>query len=268
MVNFNLVFLLSLPFALTSAFAPNPAQTRTSVGHTPSFAFVCKAPKKDTALLAGSDLSDDQIKDLSDDQIKDLSDDQIKSIVARTLLKNDVTDVDADAIFKYIEIPVKEYGTGVSASSSVELYSDVEIQGSCELAKFNFAIEAVSLAMQAVGMPSSAGKKVAKILAKRAQKRLLKEMKKIAKDHFGSPNPVNIAAGLFKILQIIIGDIGFSELLSVVQKNVGIFDFIQIAALLAAYFATGGGALALKLALITPQLIDVVEAAIAVSNDC
>jgi hypothetical protein len=266
MVNFNLVSLLSLPFALTSAFAPNPTQTRTLVGHTPSFAFVGKAPKKETALFARPDLSDDQLKD----------------IVAETILDNDVTDVVADDIFNYIEEPVKEREERASASSgaarvsasgrlsisSKSSRSRISTDGSCEWASLEFAIEAVSLGLQASGLPGGTGRRVAKILVGKAKEKLKKEMKNIVKDYFGSPNPVNIAQGLVKIFNIIIGDIGASEFLSIVLNSVSYWDGIQLSILLTAYFISGGGGLAVKLALLTPQIIDVVEAGIEVSEEC
>jgi len=256
MVNFNLVLLLSLPFALTSAFAPTPAQTRTLVGHTPSFGFVCKAPKKDTALFAGDEMVTAG---------EDLNDDQIKSLIADTLLKEEITDVDADVILKSIE------GAEKSALSSIESFSSIETQGllsPCESASIEFAIDAVALGMQAAGMPGGVSKNVGKAIVRRAQKKLVKEMKNIVKDHFGSPNPVNIAIGLIKIFNIIIGDIGFSDILSVVRKSVNFFDYIKIAALLSAYFVTAGGALGVKLALMTPAILDVIQSGIAVGKKC
>ena len=151
----------------------------------------------------------------------------------------------------------------VSAQSSVSIAST-----DCDWAILDFAIEAVSLAMTAAGMPSGAGKKVAKELVKRAQKKLLKEMKGIVKDYFGSPNPVTIAAGLVKIMNIIIGDIGFSELTSIIYDSVSWWDAVQIVALLSLYFVTGGGGLAAKLAFMTPAIIDVVESGYNVNQKC
>lgn len=154
-------------------------------------------------------------------------------------------------------------------SSALSAESVVSIAATdCDLALLDFSIEAVSLAMTAAGMPGGAGKKVAKQLVKRAQKKLLKEMKGIVDDYFSSPNPLNIAAGLVKIMNIIIGDIGFSELTSIIYDSVSWWDAVQIVALLSLYFVTGGGGLAAKLAFMTPAIIDVVESGYNVNQKC
>ena len=93
-------------------------------------------------------------------------------------------------------------------------------------------------------------------------------MKGIVKDYFGSPNPVNIALGLVKIMNIIIGDIGFSEVTDIIWDSVSWWDAAQIVALLSLYFMSGGGGLAAKLGYMTPALIDVVEAGYEVSQKC
>lgn len=138
----------------------------------------------------------------------------------------------------------------------------------CDSAILDFAIEAVSLAMSAAGMPGGTGKKVARILVKRAKKKLLKEMKGIVRDYFSSPNPVNIAAGLIKIMSIIVGDIGFNEVTSIIYDAVSWWDAIQIVALLSLYFLSGGGGLAAKLGLMLPSIIDVVETGYDVIQKC
>jgi hypothetical protein len=255
MVNFNLISLLSLPFALTSAFAPNPTQTRTLVGHTPSFAFDGKAPNKETALFAQLDLTDDQLK----------------FVVADTLSANDVTDTTADEVVKIIKEPLRQYEAPVSSVSAPRVAASrmsIATVGPCEWACFDFAVEAVSLGLQAAGLPGGSGKRIAKALVKRAEKKLKKEMKKIVKENFGSPNPVNIAQGLIKIFGIIIGDVGVGDFISMVTSSLSWWDSIQVAALLTAYFVSGGGGLAVKLALLTPQILDVVEAGIEVGNEC
>lgn len=152
--------------------------------------------------------------------------------------------------------------------SSVQSSSVSVASTACDFAMLDFAIEAVALAMTAAGMPGRAGKKVAQILVKRAQKKLLKEMKGIVKDYFGSTNVYNIAAGLVKIMSIIIGDIGFNELTSIIYDAVSWWDAVQIVALLSLYFLSGGGGLALKLGLMAPAIIDVVESAYDVNQKC
>jgi len=277
MVNFNLVSLLSLPLALTSAFVPS--QTRSLAGPSPSLAL--KSPpafgmgqKQDMALFAAPTT---------------LSDDQLEAIVGDILRENGVTGVTAADVAKTIKEPIaNQSGDGslsrigvasdensldsvfaaVARSSAGISIASVEALDACTYASIEFGIEAVSLGLQAAGLPGGAGKKVAKILVNRVKAKLKKEIKKIVKEYFNSVNPFKNAQGLVAIFNIIIGDLGFSEFSSIVLGAVSWWDAIQVAVLLSAYFLTGGGGLAVKLASLVPQTLDVIEAGIEVSNAC
>ena len=164
-------------------------------------------------------------------------------------------------------VPLEDVSSRAIATPDSSL-GVMSLMSSCDMAMFDFGVEAVALAMSAAGMPSGAGKRVARQLVKRAQKKLMKEMKGIVKDYFSSPNPVNIGTGLFKIMDIIIGDIGFNDLANIVTSNVSWFDGIKIVSLLSLYFLSGGGGLAAKLGFMTPAIIDVVEAGVEVTSLC
>jgi hypothetical protein len=135
---------------------------------------------------------------------------------------------------------------------------------SCEWAILEFSIEAVALGLTAAGMPSGAGKRVAKILVDKAKKALMKEMKGIVKEYFGSPNPVNIAAGLIKIFNII----GKDDIIDAIWASVSYWDAIKIVGLFTLYFFSGGAGLIAKLAIMTPAIIDVVQAGVEVDRAC
>ena len=279
MVNFNLVSLLSLQFALTSAFVPT--QTRSVVvAPTPSFgltsptAFLGMGQKQDMALFAAPTT---------------FADDQLEAIVEDILRENGVTGVTAAEVAKTIKEPIAN-ASGENSLTRIGVASDAnslesvfaaaarspagitaasaDILDDCTFASIEFGVEVVSLGLQAAGLPSGAGKKVAKILVKRVQKKLKKELKKIVKEYFNSVNPIKNAQGLIAVFNIIIGDIGFSEFTSIVLDSVSWWDGIQVAALLTAYFFSGGGGLPVKLASLVPQTLDVIEAGIEVSNAC
>lgn len=196
----------------------------------------------------------------------ELQDEFLVALVRETAINEGITDYDEELILETIKQSLK--ARKASTKAFIDDSADISMQSSCEWAIVELATEAVSLAMAASGMPSGTGKRVAKILVKRAKKKLLKEMKSIARDCFGSPNPVKIAEGLFRIMGIIVGDIGFSEVSSIVYDAIGIWDAFQIVALLSLYFVSGGSALAAKLASMTPAMIDVVEAAMEVNRCC
>jgi len=283
MVNFNLVSLLSLPFALTSAFVPT--QTCSVIGPSPSFAlksppaFLGMGQKQDMALFAAPIT---------------FSDDQMEAIVEDILWENGITGVTAAEIAKTIKEPL-ENQTGDSSLSRLGIASDENNLESviaaaargpsggsrvnspslydaaaddCTFASIEFGVEVVSLGLQAAGLPGGAGKKVAKILVERVKKKLKKEIKKIVKEYFNSLNPIKNAQGLIAVFNIIIGDLGFSEFSKIVLGAVNWWVAIQVAVLLAAYFLSGGGGLAVKLATLVPQTLDVIEAGIDVVNAC
>lgn len=223
-----------------------------------------------------------------------LSDDILKLVLKDTAINAGITDYDEETCLAAIKgsleankdmsyegigsmvIPADDkFDSAVFAESSLmslSVASSSDFGTSsltpCDWALFDFAIEAVSLAMTAAGMPGGASKKVAKILVKKARKRLMKEMKSIIKDYFGSPDPFNIAAGLGKIMGIIIGEISFSDVANAVYDSVSWWDAIKIVATLTLYFVSGGAGLAAKLGLMLPALFDIVEAGVEVGKTC
>jgi hypothetical protein len=195
-----------------------------------------------------------------------LSDETLAFLVTDIANDAGVTDYDEEktlAIVKQAMVDAAPKDTAVSVQSN-----SLTASSSCESAILDFSIEAVALAMTAVGMPSGAGKRVAKILVKKAKKALMKEMKGIVKEYFGSPNPANIAAGLIAIMNVIIGQIGVNDILGAIRDSVSWWDAIKIVATFTLYFISGGGGLIAKLALMTPAIIDVVEAGIELEKAC
>lgn len=206
----------------------------------------------------------------------ELSDEVLTALLKDLAIENDITDVDLDAALELVKdsLEAKEDAFTVNASAvRTESYEAAYVMSTssvnaCEWSIVEFSVEAVSLAMAAAGMPSGTSKRVAKILVKKAKKKLMKEMKGIVKDYFGSPNPFNIAKGLFKIMDIIIGDIGFKELSSIIYNSVSWWDAVKIVGLLSLYFVSGGSGLAAKLGIMTPAIIDCIEAGYEVSQVC
>jgi len=195
-----------------------------------------------------------------------LSDDTLAFLVTDIANGKGITDYDEEktlAIVKKSMVDAAQRDTAMSVQS----YS-FTASSSCEWALIEFSIAAVGLAMTAAGMPSGAGKRVAKILVDRVEDILKKEMRGIIAEYFGSLNPVNIAAGLIAILNIIIGKIGIDDVLGAIWDNVDWFDAITIVFTFTLYFVSGGAGLIAKLALMTPDIIDVVESGIEVKSAC
>jgi hypothetical protein len=195
-----------------------------------------------------------------------LSDETLAFLMTDIANDKGITDYDEEktlAIVKQAMMDAAPKDTAVSVQS----YS-LTASSSCEWAILDFSIEAVGLGLAAAGMPSGAGKRVAKILVKKAKDALMKEMKGIVKDYFGSPNPANIAAGLIKIFSIIIGETSLDDVLRAIKANVSWLDAFAICFTFAMYFASGGGGLIAKLGLMTPAIIDVVQAGVEVEKAC
>jgi hypothetical protein len=278
MVNFNLVSLLCLPFALTSAFVP--AQTRSIFGQAPSFALpssasIGKPPKQGSALFARPNLDDEVLDAIVKDLLLENGIDDVNSMDVVNIVKEPLNNPTFDGSLTRMDMTpdgtvegALSAGTSVFTSTSFPMTSGFMTTSSCEWASIELGIEVVSLGLQAAGLPGGTGKRVAKILVGKAEKKLKKEMKKIVKDYFKSVNPITNAAGLLAVFSIIIGEVGTGDFLSTVVASLSWWDAIQVTILLTAYFISGGGGLAAKLAFMTPQIIDVVEAGIEVGNVC
>ncbi len=200
-----------------------------------------------------------------------LSDETLAFLVTDIANDKGITDYDEEKTLAIVKKSMVDHAAQKDTAMSVQSYS-LTASSSCEWAVIDFSIAAVGLAMSAAGMPGGAGKKVGKKLINKVRNKLkdkfMKEMRSIIAEHFGSPNPLDIAAGLIAIFNLIIGEIGIDDVLGAIWDNVNFFDAIIIVATFTLYFVSGGTGLIAKLALMTPDIIDVVDAGFEVGNAC
>lgn len=199
----------------------------------------------------------------------ELPDELLVALVRETAINEGITDYDEGLTLETIKQSLKAR----KAPRKVFIDdSDISVQSSCARAALGLAREAVGLAMCASGMPSGPGKEVAKLLVAQASTQLRHhlndEIMETAVEYFGSLNPANIAAGLGRIMNVIRGNIGFDEITGAIYDTISWWDAVKIVATLSLYFVSSGGGLAARLAFMTPDLIDVVEAAVEVKNCC
>lgn len=144
---------------------------------------------------------------------------------------------------------------------------------SCEDAVFDLSIDMIGLVMTLAGVPSKIGKRAAKKIAKKARKRLTKEVIRIAKKYFrDASNLPNIAAGIFEFMSALTSILSVGEIISSVTGEMSYWEIITtgtfIIANITLLFATNVAGVITKLALVTPDIVDVVASTVSVVNNC
>jgi hypothetical protein len=170
-----------------------------------------------------------------------------------------------------------ELSTATVGEMAIAAYQSEEVTTmsftSCEDAVFELTIDIIGLIMTLAGVPSKIGKRAAKKIAKKARKRLTKEVIRIAKKYFrDASNLPNIAAGIFEFMSALTSILSVGEIISSVTGEMSYWEIITtgtfIIANITLLFATNVGGVITKLALVTPDIVDVVGSTVSVVNNC
>lgn len=162
------------------------------------------------------------------------------------------------------------------AIAAIELQDEeisMKVFDPCAEALFDVTVDLIGLVLAIVGVPGKIGKKVAKTLAKKAGKKLNKEVRRIIKDYFQNASDlIKVSQGVWEFLQALLSIFNPGSLITAIFAEmtwweVGLYS-ATITAQVALLFAASAPGIVVKLALVTPSIIDVVASAVKVSQKC
>ena len=162
----------------------------------------------------------------------------------------------------------------VSESALAETSNEVEMQlSSCETAMLWLAFEVTSLFAALLGLPSSISKRVGKAIVKRAQKQLTKAVAEIARKYFQDASDLlSVATGIVEFIGVLGSILSPDKIIATIIGEMTWWEVPLYSALIAAnialLFVASAPAIVVKLALLTPAVVDVVKATIETINAC
>lgn len=144
---------------------------------------------------------------------------------------------------------------------------------SCEAALVDLTIDIIGLILTIAGLPSTIGKKAGKAIVKKAQKRLTKEARRIATQYFRNAEDLfSVATGIWEFMGVLLTVMSLDNLIGTIVGSMTWWEVILysiwIAAQLALLFVTNIPGIVVKLALATPDIIDLVKSTVTVINEC
>lgn len=159
------------------------------------------------------------------------------------------------------------------ATLSEDEEEGTKILSTCDDALFDLTLDIVGLLMTLVGLPSKIGKRAAKVIAKKARKKLTKEVKRIAKQYFRDAGDLmSIATGVWEFMQALLKILSIDAIIGAIIGSMSWWEVPLYAALVTAQvallFVGNVATIVAKLALATPDIVDVVKSTVKVIDEC
>lgn len=185
--------------------------------------------------------------------------DEAKKLLKTEILKTPDTSLGEDMAIAAIELQEMEV--------SMKLFDP------CAEALFDVTVDLIGLVMAIVGVPGHIGKKVAKTLAKKARKRLNREVKRIIRDYFQNASDlIKVSQGIWEFLQALLSIFDLGSIINAIFAEMIWWEVLLystwITAQVALLFVASAPGIVVKLALVTPSIIDVVASAVRVGENC
>jgi len=143
----------------------------------------------------------------------------------------------------------------------------------CGEASLSLTIDVIGLFMSLLGLPGSIGKRVAVKIVGKAKKRLVKEVVRIAREYFqNAGNLLLVATGLVELFGVLLSIFSPTQIIDIIFGEMTYYEIaiysVLITTNIALLFAASAPAIVVKLALVTPDVIDVVRSTVDVVEKC
>ncbi len=167
----------------------------------------------------------------------------------------------------------KTVTVGDMAIATLSEEEDMRNLSRCDEAVVALTIDIIGLIMTIIGLPSNIGKRAAKKIAQKAGKKLAKEVTRIASQYFrDSADLLSVATGVWEFLQALLTIISIDNLIGTIIGEMSWWEVILYGALVAAQvallFAGSVATIVVKLALATPDIVDVATSTFKVVEEC